>query len=223
VDHQKIEDETIVDFYFDPVSPYTWLASTQLDRISKTGTRIICRPVLLAGLLDAHGTTGPAEVPAKRAYFYRDVMREAARLGLEFSGPPAHPFNPLSALRAAHAIEDSELRLDYVRALMSAIWSEGIDATDPKAFGHVLTSCGANAKAVLSELDSARIKQNVRDETKGAIDAGIFGVPTFRLNDQLFWGSDRVDTLIWALEGGVIDEATFADALARPVGAKRSR
>jgi 2-hydroxychromene-2-carboxylate isomerase len=214
---------TTVDFYFDPVSPYVWLASEQLGRISATGTRIVCRPILLAGLLDAHGTRGPAEVPAKRAYLYRDVMREAARLGLEFRGPPMHPFNPLPVLRAAHAIEKSGLRLTCVRALMSAICSEGIDPTDPDALGSILTSCGANAEAVLSALESAPIKQKLRDETQAALDAGVFGVPTFRLQDQLFWGADRVDAVLWALEGGGIDEIAHAEVLARPVGAKRSR
>ena len=69
----------IVTYYFDPVSPYAWLASKALARIEAAGAQLVFQPVLLAALLNAHGNTGPAEVPAKRAYIFRDVMRGPCR------------------------------------------------------------------------------------------------------------------------------------------------
>lgn len=212
---------SVVDFYFDPVSPYSWLASAQLDRLAEAGVSIVCRPILLAALLNAHGTKGPAEVPAKRTYVFRDVMRQAAILGLEFRGPPAHPFNPLRALRAVLAIPEDEQRLRFVRELLAAIWSEGIDATDPEALRGILVRSGADGTSVLATLESAAVKQRLKDDTQEAIDAGVFGSPTFRFQGQLFWGADRLDALIWALQGGTIDEVLYADFLARPVGASR--
>ncbi|MGH6623825.1 MAG: DsbA family protein, partial [Burkholderiaceae bacterium] len=88
-----------VEFYFDPISPYSWLAAHRLDRIEAVGAKLDFRPVLLPGLLSAHGTKGPAETPSKREYTMRDVLRTAARHGLTVKGPPTHPFNPLRALR----------------------------------------------------------------------------------------------------------------------------
>ena len=90
----------IVTFYFDPVSPYAWLAANALDRIEAAGAQIVFQPVLFAALLNAHGNIGPAEVPAKRAYIFRDVMREAARAGLAIQGPAGPSVQ--SAAGAAH-------------------------------------------------------------------------------------------------------------------------
>ncbi len=212
---------TIVEFYFDPVSPYAWLAMEQVDRIIDAGGHIICRPILFAALLDASATKGPAEVPAKRAYVFRDVMRQAKRLNLPFRGPPCHPFNPLAALRAIHAIEGDAQRLALARHLLVAVWREGIDVADPDGLAGVLARSGFDANAVRAASATPEVKLRLRSDTQKAIDVGVFGVPTFRLHDELFWGADRVETVVWALKGGDIDDAFYARVLNRPVAAER--
>lgn len=212
---------TAVEFYFDPVSPYAWLATEQLDRITEAGGRIVCHPVLFAALLNAHSTKGPAEVPAKRSYVMRDVMRQAARLGLSFRGPPTHPFNPLPALRAIYSVKEDSQRLLLTRELLSAVWSKGLDVANPDALRAILVRSGIDADAVQAALETTETKRRLRDATQEAIDAGVFGVPTFRLRNELFWGADRIDAVIWALQGGEIDEAAYANVLTRPAAAKR--
>lgn len=192
-------------FYFDPVSPYSWLAAERFDAVEDAGGHIVCRPVLFAGLLKAHGTLGPAEVPAKRAYVFRDVMRQAARFGLAFRGPPTHPFNPLPALRAGHAIKDDKARQVYVQALLRAVWREGADVTVPEVLGDILRSSGLEPGPVLEAIRSEEIKQALAKAGQDALEAGIFGVPSFIVGHELFWGSDRIDSLIWVLRGGRVD------------------
>lgn len=107
--------------YVDPVSPYAWLALHALGRIEQAaGAPVELVPVLFAGLLKTHGNIGPAELPAKRRYVFRDVMREAARRGLPFAGPPGHPFSPLLALRACTAVAEPAGRRTLMPALTSA-------------------------------------------------------------------------------------------------------
>ena len=210
-----------VEFYFDPVSPYAWLAAEQLDRVTAAGGQITCRPILLAALLNAHGTKGPAEVPAKREYVFRDVMRQAKRLDLPFRGPPCHPFNPLGALRVILAVDDEGQRLVLARRLLAAVWSEGVDVADPGSLSIVLARSGFDADALLAAAATPEVKQRLRNFTQEAMDARVFGVPTFRLGDELFWGADRLDALVWALEGGTIDERLYEDVLSRPAAASR--
>jgi 2-hydroxychromene-2-carboxylate isomerase len=119
-----------LDFFFDPISPYAWLAMRSLEPLEAAGVRVRFVPVLFAGLLKAHGNLGPAEVPAKRTYLFRDVMREAARRGLPFSGPPGHPFNPLTALRMCTALDDDTERRTLTLALTAACWENGEDISD---------------------------------------------------------------------------------------------
>lgn len=212
---------TTVEFYFDPVSPYAWLAMEQLARVTEAGGHIACRPVLLAALLNAHGTKGPAEVPAKRAYVFRDVMRQAKRLNLPFRGPPCHPFNPLAALRAILAVDGEAQRLALTRRVLAAVWAEGIDVADPDCLSTMLTRSGFDAEAIHAAAATPEIKQRLRRVTQDAIDAGVFGVPTFRLRGELLWGADRVDTVVWALNGGTIDDELYESLLTRPVAANR--
>lgn len=212
---------TVIEFYFDPVSPYAWLAAEQFSRLAQAGGQILSRPILLAALLNANATKGPAETPVKRAYVFRDVMRQAKRLGLPFRGPPSHPFNPLAALRALHAVEDELQRVKLTRHLLAAIWREGADVGDPTSLHGVLADGGFDAGDLLAATGTEEIKLRLRDATQAAIDASVFGVPTFRLHDELFWGADRVDTVIWALHGGTIDNGFCATVLARPASAKR--
>jgi 2-hydroxychromene-2-carboxylate isomerase len=97
-------ENKVVRFYFDPISPFVWLATKQIDRIESTGVQVEMEPVLFAAMLNANGQKGPAEIPSKRELTFRDVMRLADAQGLEFVGPPGHPFNPLPGLRMATVV-----------------------------------------------------------------------------------------------------------------------
>ncbi len=207
---------TTVEFFFDPVSPYAWLAVEQIDRVIEAGGHIRCRPILFAALLNANGTKGPAEVPVKRAYVFRDVMRQAKQLKVPFRGPPRHPFNPLAALRAIHAIEGDAERLALARHLLVAAWREGIDIADPDSLSSVLQRHGFDAESVRAASATPEVKLRLRRGTQEALDVGVFGVPTFRLHGELFWGADRINAVLWALKGGTIDDAFYKGVLARP-------
>jgi hypothetical protein len=110
-----------VDFYFDFVSPYPWLASHQLGELREcTAVKFCFVPVLFAALLDHHSNMGPAEIPAKRRYTFQDTQSWTVHLGWEFKGPPAHPFNPLKPLRVTSAIESDDLREALAVRLLDA-------------------------------------------------------------------------------------------------------
>jgi 2-hydroxychromene-2-carboxylate isomerase len=210
----------IVEFYFDPISPYSWLAARQCGRLDAVAL-VDFRPILFAGLLAAHGNKGPAELPAKRAYTMRDVMRGASALGLPMKGPPTHPFNPLRALRMCMALDDREQRRRFALALFEAVWEQGRDVTDDAVLAQVAAGCNLDGGALLARAADSEIKQKLVDATEAAVVNGVFGVPTFRVGSELFWGADRIDAVLRRLQGHTIDEALLADVLARPVSAAR--
>jgi 2-hydroxychromene-2-carboxylate isomerase len=213
--------ETSVVFYFDPISPYAWLAGLQVARLEAAGLQLDFRPVLFAGLLTAHGTKGPAEIPAKRTYTFRDVMRQAAALGVHMTGPPGHPFNPLRALRMCVAIDDPGARRRFGLALMDAAWRHGMDLTAPEQLTRIAAASGLDGAALARAADDPAIKQRLTAQTSAAVAAGVFGVPTFLYAAEIFWGADRIDALLRRAAGATIDEARLAEALARPAAATR--
>jgi len=205
--------------HVDPVSPYAWLALRDLDRIDDVaGAQVELVPVLFAGLLHTHGNIGPAELPAKRRYVFRDVMREAARRGLPFVGPPGHPFNPLLALRACTSVADPAQRRTLMLALVGACWERGADLSDAATVARLADAAGFDGAALLAAAGTPAVKQALADATAQAAAAGVFGVPTFHIEGdaELFWGADRIDALLWRLQGQGIDEAALEDFLARP-------
>jgi 2-hydroxychromene-2-carboxylate isomerase len=216
-----MEPAAPVTYYFDPVSPYAWLAAGSLARIEAAGAQVLVQPVLFAGLLNAHGQKGPAEIAAKRAYTFRDVMRQAARQGLRFAGPPGHPFNPLLALRMCVALTDQQQRRRFAQALMSACWERGDDISDAATLVRLARECHLDGAQLADAALQPAIKQRLAADTEQAISAGVFGVPTFRYGDELFWGADRIDALLWRLQGHGIDERQLAEFLARAPLAQR--
>jgi 2-hydroxychromene-2-carboxylate isomerase len=213
----------LVTFYFDPISPYAWLAGLQLDRLEAAGLGIDARPVLFAGLLAKHGNLGPAEIPAKRTYIFRDVMREALALGAAVAGPPAHPFNPLRALRMCVAVDDPTARRRFGVALMDAAWREGRDITAPAELADIAERCGLDGARLERQADEPAIKERLTAQTAAAAAAGVFGVPTFVLQGEFFWGADRIDALLRRAAGRGIDETHLRTVLDRPAAATRNR
>lgn len=178
---------TTADWYFDFISPFAYLQWEQRRRLDDLVT-LRPVPVLLAGLLQHWGQRGPAEIAPKRRFTYRHVVWLAGRLGVPLRLPPAHPFNPLRALRLAIALDNDP---DAVTAIFRAIWRDGRDLNVDSAWQDLTAS--------LSIIDAderigdAGVKTALRHNTDRAIGAGVFGVPTLGLDGQLFWGLDATD------------------------------
>ena len=214
-----------IEFFFDPISPYAWLAGTRLAEVeAKSGQKIVVRPILFAGLLKAHGHQGPAEIPAKRRYTFRDVMRRANDYALKLEGPPKHPFNPLKALRIATAIDADEQRREFAVNVMNAAWSDGQDLTDDTVLDEIANAVGLDSDWWREAIQNADVKGQLIAATQQAIDSDIFGVPTFRSGEQLFWGDDSIHDLLRHIDGQIVDEAKLAVILSRESGvARRTR
>lgn len=216
-------EQAVVTLYFDPVSPYVWLASGAIARIEAAGARVEMVPVLFAAMLNEHGNKGPAEIEAKRAYTFRDVMRQAAQLGLPFEGPPGHPFNPLLALRMCTALADQRERRRLALASFAAAWERGLDVSDAGVMRMLARECDLDGEALVERAQSAAVKQALSEATATAIAQGVFGVPTFEFEGELFWGGDRVEALLWRLRGNRIDEQKLSEFLGREPLAKRKQ
>lgn len=210
-----------VRMYVDPISPFVWLATKQVPRIEAAGVQVEMVPVLFAAMLNHHGLVGPAEVPAKRVLTFRDVMRQADAQGLEFVGPPGHPFNPLPMLRMATAIGGRGERIAFVTAVMAACWEQGQDAQDFAVLARVARDCGLDGEALVAAAATPEVKADLARATEQAIKDGVFGVPSFVCDGELFWGADRVESLLRRIAGHRIDENRLQEFLNKPPLATR--
>jgi len=175
------------DWYFDFISPYAYLQSTRLQELAQRAI-IRPRPVLFAGLLNHHGHLGPAEIPPKRAFVFRQALWLAQRQGINMKLPPHHPFNPLPPLRLALALN---CRVDVVQAIFSFIWREGGNCDDTDDWASLTGKLGVVNPA--ERLSDPAVKNALRENTEDAIARGVFGVPTLVVDNELFWGHDAAD------------------------------
>src|SRR5262245_14324795 len=133
----------LVEFYFDFVSPYAYLASRQIRELcSRNHVDLVMRPVLYAGLLDHWGLTGPAEVAPRREWLFKDVIRHAALSGIEFRGPRTHPFNSLMALRISLPEVAGLRQPEVIDAFWTAAWARGGDLGTAQGVADALDSAG---------------------------------------------------------------------------------
>jgi len=206
----------IVDWYFDFVSPFAYLQSERLASLPPR-MQIRYRPVLFAGLLDANGQKGPAEITAKRRFTYRFVVWQARKLGIPLKFPHEHPFNPLPLLRLAIACECAP---DAVHRIFRFVWRDGRLPDLPIEWAeltHDLALPGAGAR-----IASAEVKDELRRNTDEAIARGVFGVPTLAVGDELFWGLDATAMAAeYVLAGCRYDDPEYARVSSLPVGASR--
>lgn len=181
-----------ITFYLDFISPYAYLAFHKLPRVLEgLSYAVHHQPVFLGGLLQHHGVRGPAEVPAKRDWLYRQVQWLAHSEGIPMDLPAQHPFNPLPLLRLALACNPQGLpNRHLVEELFNHVWRGGADAANTARFAALLQQwqplqdpAGAEAKAALKQA------------TELALQKGVFGVPSFAVDDKLFWGMDALPML----------------------------
>ena len=198
-----------ITFYLDFISPYAYLAFEHLP-VALMGHSYSVRyqPILFAALLKHHGQLGPAEIAPKRDWTYRQVLWLAQRQGTELQLPALHPFNPLALLRLAVACDAHGLPNRYVcETIFHHVWRGGADAAD-------VTRLQALSRQLAPERDpaSAAVKAQLQAHTQQAIEQEVFGVPTFQVDDKLFWGLDALPMLQAYLAG----DPWFDDAWPAP-------
>jgi 2-hydroxychromene-2-carboxylate isomerase len=200
----------VVRFYFDVVSPNAYLAWTQLPALAaRHGATVEPVAVLFAGLLEAHGQLGPAEMPAKTRWMVRNNLRKAARLGVALEPPAFHPFNPLLALRACSLPLPPPELAELVGALFRAVWVGGLHVSDAAVVARVADGIGLDGAAIVEQAAQPTAKARLREQTDAAIARGVFGIPTMIVGDDLFWGFDDFPQLELRLAGrDPLDAAT---------------
>jgi 2-hydroxychromene-2-carboxylate isomerase len=205
-----------VRWVFDVISPFAYLAFPRLAELPAEPEFV---PVLFAALLDRFGQRGPAEIPSKRRFTYRFVTWRARQLGLPLRFPPAHPFNPLAALRLIIAAGSSKRA---VGAVLDATFRDGRDLSDPAVIAELGRALGVADPA--SAIADIAIKQRLRENTEWAAEAGIFGVPTLVVGEELFWGQDALEMGFEYLRAPEhFEDAAMQLAEQLPVGAVRNR
>lgn len=193
---------TVVRFHFDYVSPNAYLAWTQLPRIAAAhGAVVEPVPVLFAGLLEAYGQLGPAEVPPKIRWMTRNNLRKAALLGVALNPPAYHPFNPLLALRASSLPLAPAARSALVGALFEAVWVRGWHLAEASVVARCAREVGLDGDALVAQAASDTTKGELRRQTEDALASGVFGVPAMQIGDELFWGFDDLPFVERCLAG----------------------
>jgi 2-hydroxychromene-2-carboxylate isomerase len=200
-----------ITFYLDFISPYAYLAFERLPQaLEGLSYEVDYRPLLFAGLLKHHGQLGPAEIPAKRDWTYRQVSWLGHQAGVPLQMPAVHPFNPLTLLRLAIACgEGGSANRHTCETIFRHVWNGGADPNED-----------ARLQALRQQLAPARdigsdgVKAELKANTEQAIARGAFGVPALLVDDRLFWGLDALPMLRAYLEGdgwftsGVWESAT---------------
>jgi 2-hydroxychromene-2-carboxylate isomerase len=204
------------DWYFDFVSPFSYLQSELLSSLAPRVT-IRYRPVLFAGLLEANAHKGPAEIGAKRAFTYRFVLWQAERLGIPVKFPPEHPFNPLPLLRLALACDCDP---QAIHRIFRFVWRDGRLPDLPIEWAELTTELGVHDAS--ERIASPEVKNALRRNTDEAIAHGVFGVPTLVIGDELFWGVDATAmATAYVASGCRYENPEYARVAELPVGAAR--
>jgi len=203
---------TFIDFWFDPISPYAYLAFERMpDVLEGLSYSVSYRPVLFGALLKHWDHKGPAEIAPKRDWTYRQVLWIAQRHAIEMQMPAQHPFNPLALLRLAHACAGpAGLPNRHVcRTILHHVWRGGGDAVDPQRLEQLTQQLAPRRDPA-----GADVKEALRASTDQAIALGIFGVPTLQVDGRLFWGLDALEMVAallrgdpWFAAGGGWDQA----------------
>jgi 2-hydroxychromene-2-carboxylate isomerase len=193
-----------VEFYYDLGSPYSYLASTQIERICEEyDAELEWKPFLLGGVLKETGNRAPLEVPNKRAYMVKDLANWAKRYGVQLNFPNLFPLNSVKPMRGALAAKEKGKIRDYTHNLFRLYWIEGRDLSQDEILKNAVSEIGMDANWFLQRIGEQDIKDKLRDETAEAVKRGAFGAPTFYVDEKMFWGNDRLIFVEECLRGNL--------------------
>jgi 2-hydroxychromene-2-carboxylate isomerase len=193
--------DAALELWFEFASTYSYPAVARIaDAAARARVRVVWRPFLLGPIFRSQGwNDSPFNIyPAKGRYMWRDLERLCAKYGLPFRKPTRFPRNGLLAARVACVAADEQWGAELVRAMYHANFAEDREIGEPEVMRDILGALGQPAETVLARAEAADNKDRLRAQTDEAVRLGIFGAPTFRVGDELFWGNDRLeDAIAW--------------------------
>ena len=182
-----------IDFYFDFISPYSYLAHKKIQVIKKEKNIIFnYKPILVGGLHNLQGITAPAFIKSKLKHMIGDCDLIAKKDKSNFIWNSKFPINSLNIMRGYIFISDEYKDL-YLNVIFDAYWKDDLDTSDEKILETLLETCKINSSEFFDGIKDLKIKDELKDLTQAAHDKEIFGTPTFVVNDKIFWGQDRLE------------------------------
>ena len=183
-----------LEFYFDFISPYSFLAHKQMRKIENNESiKVIYKPVLLGGLHNLHGIKAPAFIPAKAKHMVRDCKLIAEKNNIRFKFNSYFPIRSLNLMRGVLVAEEDNIKKYYIDNIFNTIWQDGLNMNDAIVIQKILQNLNVNPKTFSLRTTSSLIKDLLRKKTNEAYEKGVFGAPTFVVNNKIFWGQDRIE------------------------------
>jgi len=185
-----------VEFYYDFSSPYTYIASTGIEKICEgNGAELEWKPFLLGGVFNEIGSVPAVQIDNKFRYLRRDFELCAKYYGVDLKFPDLFPLNSVRSMRGAFAAKEQGKLVEYTHEMFRLYWTEGLDLSNAEILGDAVSNVGIDSEWFVKRINEQDIKDKLRDETSIAIERGVFGAPTMFVDDQMFWGNDRLDFL----------------------------
>ena len=182
-----------IDFYFDFVSPYSFLAHKRIRKIeNEEKIKFIYKPILLGGLHNLIGITAPAFINPKAKFMVRDCKMVANKFAIKFKFNSKFPINSLNLLRGLLSI-NYDKKKTYINNFFDAYWQDGLNLNEEKIIITILRKCKIKQADFRKEINNQKIKNKLKKLTQDAFKKDIFGAPTFVVNKKIFWGQDRLD------------------------------
>ena len=191
-----------VRFFFDYNSPYSYFASLQIEKIcEKYDAEILWDPIVLGGIFKEDGTKPPHLIPKRAKYLLQDLRNLSEFYEIPYRERTDFIFSPILAMRSTIQIPQGAERAPAVHALYKGVFAEDLDLADPETVRELLNQAGFDGEALVSGSKQQSVKDQLRANTDLAHSLGVFGVPTFFLNEEkMFWGHDRLKTLAYFLQ-----------------------
>ena len=182
-----------IDFYFDFISPYSYIAHKKIKIInSKNCTIFNYKPVLVGGLHNLQGITAPAFIKSKLKHMISDCDLIAKKNNFDFTWNSKFPLNSLSIMRG-YLFINPDIKSLYLNIMFQAYWKDNLDISNEKILITLLEKCKIDTKNFFQGIKDPKIKNELREVTKVSNDKEIFGTPTFVINNKIFWGQDRLE------------------------------
>ena len=185
------------EFYFDFASPYSFLAHKEILKIEKEHlVKIKYMPILLGGLFKLAGIKANADIPIKAKYMVRDCKLWAEKYKTTFKFNNYFPIKTLDLMRCVLVAEKKNFSQNFINKIFDAIWKDGLNLNDYVIISKLLKNFDVNPEVFLNEASNTVIKEELKQKTNEAFLKGIFGAPSFLINNRVFWGQDRLEFVI---------------------------